>query len=405
MAARKSGKRANKEGSVYQTADGRWRGAVSIGGGKRKYASGATQAEVVRKLAELKAALAAGELAATDNRQTVGAFIDEYLASVKGAIRPRTHDSYCAHARLHVKPGLGHIRLVDLTSQHVQRWIDRLVASGASASSIRRYHNVLHAALERARRWKLVRANVADAEMLDLPRLEEFAGAPLSLEEARRFLAVVQGYRLAALYTVALVLGPRKSEIMGLRWSDVDLDAGQLWIRWQLQKRPRGDGAIVLYGQSGLVPTKTHKSKRPLPLPAVVVEQLRAHRARQLRERLAATSWHDLDLVFATPKGTPLDSGLELKRFHAFLDEAGLPRRRFHDMRHSAGTLLHSLGVPARDIQAILGHSQIQTTMIYVHGTTEAQRQATERAGAALFGPDPDPVAAKAAAAGSPGGA
>lgn len=391
-------KRANHEGSVYQIADGTWRGAVSISGGQRKYVRGDTQAEVVKKLAEIKGKLGRGESLAEESRQTVAEFLAEWLASIKPTVRPRTHDAYASHIRLHVAPHLGRIRLAELTSQHVQRWLDRLAASGASARSIRRYHGVLHTALERAERWGLVRTNVAAAKPLDLPRVEDYDWKPLALDEAQKLLAVVKGYRLEAIYTVALALGLRKGELLGLRWQDVDLDAGHVWIRRQLQKNPRGEGAIHLHGKSGLVPTKTHKSKRPLPLPAALVEQLRAHRARQLRERLAASVWHDFDLVFTTPKGTPLDSGQELKRFHAFLDLAGLERRRFHDMRHSAGSLLHHLGVPARDIQAILGHAHIQTTMVYVHGTADTQRAATQRASDALFGADPGPVAAEPAA-------
>jgi len=398
---RKAGKRANREGSVYQIQGGTWRGAVSIGGGKRKYVRGDTQADVVRLLTEIKGQVGRGESVDSLGRQTLGAFLDEWLASAKASVRPRTYDAYESHVRRHIKPTLGGIRLAVLTSQHVQRWVDQLAASGASARSIRRYHGALHTALTRARRWGLVRTNVAASELLDLPRVEDFEWKPLALDEAQQLLAVVKGYRLEAIYTVALALGLRRGEILGLRWQDVDLAAGQMWIRRQLQVNPRGEGAIHLHGKSGLVPTKTHKSKRPLPVPATLLEQLRAHRARQLRERLAAHEWHDYDLVFTTPKGTPLDGGNELNRFRAFLDAAGLERRRFHDMRHSCGTILHALGVPARDIQAILGHAQIQTTMIYVHGTTDAERRAAERVAEALFGSDPDSVAAKRAAGGS----
>lgn len=395
MARRRTGKRANHEGSVYQIQDGTWRGAVSIGGGKRKYVRGDTQADVVRQLAELKTRLAGGEAIQTGNHQTIGAFLAEWLESIKPTVRPRTHDAYSSHVRLHIVPVLGHIRLADLTRQQVQRWIDRQSAGGASARSVRRYHSVLRIALDRARRWGLVQVNVAAGSDLDLPRVEDYDWKPLSIDEAQRLLATVRGYRLEAIYTVALALGLRKGEILGLRWQDVDLDAGHMWVRKQLQTRPRGEGSILLYGKSGLVPVKSHKSVRPLPLPPAIVDQLRAHRRRQLEERMAATAWQDLDLVFTTSKGTPLNSDRELRRFRAFLEKAGLESRRFHDLRHSAGSILHSLGVPARDIQAILGHAHIQTTMIYVHGSTDTQRVATERAADALFGSDPDPVAAK----------
>ena len=192
MARKGSGKRANKEGSVYQIADGTWRGAVSIGDGRRKYVRGATQADVVRQLTEIKARLATGESIEAGSRQRLGEFVGEWLESARQSVRPRTFDAYESHIRMHVRPALGHIALADLTTRHVQRWIDQMHRDGASARSIRRYHGVLHTALDRARRRGLVRANVASTDLLDLPRVEDYEWNPLSLDEAQRLLAVVR---------------------------------------------------------------------------------------------------------------------------------------------------------------------------------------------------------------------
>jgi integrase len=180
----------------------------------------------------------------------------------------------------------------------------------------------------------------------------------------------VKGNRLEALYSVALALGLRRGEALGLRWEDVDLEAGTLRVQVALQRRK---------DSKTLVEPKTEQSRRTLPLPSVLVVALKAHRTRQLEERLAAgPKWRDHGLVFPSTVGTPMEPRNLTRQFKAVLQRAGLPDIRFHDLRHTAASLLVAQGVHPRVVMEILGHSQISLTMnTYTHVLPEAQREAT----------------------------
>ena len=178
---------------------------------------------------------------------------------------------------------------------------------------------------------------------------------------------------------MALGLGLRQGEALGLRWADVDLVNARLWIRHFLQR---------VDGQFQLVEPKTSQSRRSLDMPQVVVVALTAHRARQLEERLAAgAEWQDRDLVFCGYLGQFLHGEWVTKHFQEVLQRAGLPRQRFHDLRHGCASILTAQGVPARVVMEILGHSQISTAMdIYAHVFPEVRREAATLIDAALTG-------------------
>ncbi len=211
------------------------------------------------------------------------------------------------------------------------------------------------------------------------PRVKREHIMPMSPEQAREFLQAAKGERLEALYTVALTLGLRQGEALGLRWLDVDLDTGQLHVRHALQR---------VRGKLQLVEPKTSRSRRALVMPPSVMTALREHRRRQLKERLAAGPlWQEQDFVFTTTIGTPLDATNVVRRYRAILDRAGLPRMRYHDLRHSCASLLLAQGVELRTIMEILGHSQIATTAdIYAHVLPALQRDAASRMEALLTG-------------------
>lgn len=380
-------RRAHGEGTIVQLDNGSWRGAVSIGAGKRKWVRGSTRGEVVRMLTEIKAKRDQG-LPVSDAREKLGPFLDQWLEhSVRPSVRPRTYDAYESHVRRHLKPVIGKISLADLSPMHVQHLLNDVHATGLSATTVHRIHATLRRALNQAVRWGLVTRNVA--KLVDLPKLEQPEIEPLKPDEARALLDAVAEDRLEGLYSVSLAMGLRQGEALGLRWQDIDLERRQLRVRHQLQRHPRGNNVIQLDENRGLVPTKTHRSRRALLIPETLVAKMKAHRARQARERLlAGDKWHEYDLVFTTGKGTPLDAPRETRRFQQILEEAGLPRRRFHDLRHSCGTILAAQGVPVSDIMAILGHAQLSTTMRYVHSIPETQRMAAKKMDDALWGDD-----------------
>lgn len=231
----------------------------------------------------------------------------------------------------------------------------------------------LKVALQRGR----VTRNVAG--LVEAPTVRRQEVIPLSAEESRRILATASGRRNAARWSVALALGLRQGEALGLRWRDVDLGEGTLAIRHALQRQP-GRGLIF-------TEPKSAAGRRALALPPPLLRALREHRDAQNRERLAAGSeWQDYDLVFAQPSGQPIDPSADYAAWKGLLRAAGVRAARLHDARHTAATLLLTQGVPARVAMQILGHSQISLTLgTYSHVAPELARDATERVGRVLW--------------------
>jgi integrase len=303
--------------------------------------------------------------------KTVATFLDRWLRdSAASTVRPSTLVSYRSLVAIHIKPGLGAICLSRIGPADIQRLINDRTASGLSPRRVQYIHAVLRRALGQALRWGLVTRNVAT--LVDPPRVRRAEVQPLTTGEARELLEAARGDRLEAIYTVALALGMRQGEILGLRWDDVDLDAGKIRVRNSLQRLGPG---------WELVEPKSARSRRTMAMPAIVTAALRAHRIRQLEERVwAGSRWQEHGFVFTSTIGTPLNGSNVTHRFQLLLESAGLPRQRFHDLRHASATLLLAQGVSARVVMEILGHSQIALTMnTYSHVAPELQRDAADR--------------------------
>lgn len=376
-------KRGNAEGSISKRRDGRWEARVSLGyaDGRRQRRAfyGKSRQEVARKLGRAQRALADG-LPLPSERQTLGTFLEDWLRdSAARKVRPRTLQRYGEIVGLHLAPKLGRLPLAKLTPQHVERMMNEALAAGASPQSAAHHRAVLRTALNVAMRWGLLGRNVASlAEPSHVPEREVRA---LSPADARALLEAVRGDRLEALFTVALALGLRQGEALGLRWSDVDLDGDTLRVQRSLQRVDR---------EWCFMAPKTARSRRTVALPSPVTAALREHRTRQLEERLRlGAAWQGNqwgDLVFADEAGGPLSGFHVSRRFRALLALAGLPPMRYHDLRHGAASLMAAQGVPARVAMEVLGHAQISTTMnIYTHVAPELARDAADRVAAALW--------------------
>ena len=278
----------------------------------------------------------------------------------------------------HLLPTIGKLSLNKLTPLHVQRLLVEKKATGLSARRIHYIRAVLRTALNQALRWNLVAWNVAT--LVDSPRVERHEVRVLDIDQSRDLLDTMDSHRLGAFFSVAMALGLRLGEALGLRWLDVDLDQGVLHVRQALQ-RQKGRGLTF-------VEPKSRRSRRTLALPAVVVMALKAHRVRQQEERLLAGSrWKNSGLVFTTTIGTPLDDRNVRKEFIALLTKTGLPRVRLHDLRHTCASLLLAQGVHPRVVMEILGHSQISLTLdTYSHVLPVLEREAADKMDAALGG-------------------
>ncbi len=338
--------------------------------GSRKHFYGGTRAEVQKKLALALHAVETGTLADARGLST-GEFLDQWLTDVvRPHVRQWTYRGYEVHVRLHLKPALGRVPLAKLTPQQIQQLINAKTRSGLKPKSVRYILGTLRSALNQAVRWDLISRN--PATLVDGPRVEQFEIQPLSPDEARQFLSSIKGDRLEALYSVALTMGLRQGEALGLRWQDIDVEMGYMRISKQLQRVDR---------KLQLVEPKTKRSRRTLAMPAVINRALMEHRVRQDHERAkAGERWVNTELVFTTPIGTGLEGTAVTKDFHRKLSRARLPQRRFHDLRHSCATLLLVQGVSPRVVMDVLGHSQIALTMnTYSHVIPDLRRDAAQR--------------------------
>lgn len=369
-------RRGANEGTIGKRKDGRWQGRVNLGydtDGKRlrKTVYGTTQHEVQAKIEEAKRAQRQGLPVLRDERLTVRQFLTDWLEGMRPpTVRPKTYASYEQTVRLYLVPALGRHRLTTLTPEVVQRLLNQKRDDGLAPNSVRTIRAVLRKALNDAEKWGRVPRNVA--RLATPPKAKHREMKALSPAQARVFLDAAREHRLGALFSVAVALGLRQGEILGLRWGDVDLEQRALTVRAAMQ-RVKGQGLTF-------VDLKSDRSRRVVDLPLVLVHALRAHRARQREERLkAGPVWRDHGLVFPTRLGTPLDGPNVTKYFQRLLDRAGLERLRFHDLRHSCASLCAAQGLSAHDVSRLLGHSDIRLTLnTYTHLFEEGRRRAAD---------------------------
>jgi integrase len=225
----------------------------------------------------------------------------------------------------------------------------------------------------------MVARNVAT--LVDPPALPRKAITPFNPGETQSFLQAAHGDRLEALYVLAITTGLRQGELLGLHWSDVDLEERTARVRLQLQRIRTAKGWELTFTEP-----KTGASRRAVKLTTMAVDALRSHRQRQLEERLRAGGrWREMDLVFASTIGTPMDPRNVYRLYQELLERSGLPRRRFHDLRHSFASLLLLDGIHPKVVQELLGHSTITLTMdTYSHLMPALQENAAERLDALL---------------------
>jgi integrase len=377
------GKKRNAgEGSIFQRLDGRWCAQLDLGWQNdrrvRKYLYG-EKAEAVRDaLLKARADYAAGLPVAVE-RQTAAQFLQRWLEdSVKPSCRPLTYEQYRQHVKLYLAPLLGSHQLAKLAPQHVRAFIRQKLEDGLSPRTVQLSLVILRRALGQAVTDGLAARNVA--KLVDAPRWKRPEVKPWEPGEAARFVDAIKGEPLEAAYLVALSLGLRRGEVLGLRWCDVNLDAKTITIAQALAR---------VGGKLQLIEPKSRQSRRTLPLHDVLVAALRNHRRRQLEERLAAGSrWQDSGLVFTFGIGTPFEPRALNEDFDRIIAKGRLRRIRFHDLRHSCATFLLAQGVHSRVVMELLGHSQISLTMeTYSHVLPDTMRDAVARVGVLLGRP------------------
>ncbi|MGI5250069.1 tyrosine-type recombinase/integrase [Actinacidiphila glaucinigra] len=360
----------NGAGTITKRKDGRYQAAVYVlqpdGTRARKFAYGKTWAECDVKRRELLAKVESGIPVPTRSAR-LGEWLPYWLENV---IKPRrkrtTFAKYEVHVRLYLVPLLGSKKLDALSVADVRRFLVR-VEQQTTAATAKESHKVLRSALSAACREELISRNVAS--IVEPPQVEQRDLSPWSLDETLDFLAAARTDPLYAAFVIAIALGFRRGEIIGLRWQDVDLEQRVIRVRKQRQR---------VHGEVYDDDPKGRRRKQSLPLPAMCVAPLRWQRMRQaaMRER-AGEQWTESDYVFTTRTGRPVEPRNLYRSFTRVAGNAGLRVIRLHDARHGCATLLTAAGVAPRVVMEILGHSQIAVTMnVYTHVVQDTQREA-----------------------------
>jgi integrase len=449
-------RKPNLRSSIYHSqADGRWHGWVTMGikddgSDDRRHRSASTETEVTNKVRKLESKRDAGNPGKPGIPLTVADWFQIWLTTIAPrTVAQKTIDStYEPKVRRWIVPQLGKHRLDRLQPEHLDAFYTWLEGQSLKPNTILQIHRITCRALKVA--WKRGKVGQNIGALVDAPTGEEVDIEPLSRDEARCILAAAAERRNGTRWSVALAMGVRQSEAIGLRWKYVDLDAGTIEVGWQLTRaryrhgcddpvactagrhrmpclprctlhRHRDDCASTCQKRGHRCP----EVKRPCPkgctaharecpartgggwhftrrkgvkpgrgqarlvlaLPPELVGQLRAHRRRQNAERLAlGEAWRDWDLVFCSPLGAPIDPHDDWKEWRTLLATAGVREARVHDARHTAGTLLLEQGIDIRVVQQILGHSQLSQTQRYTHVTAALTKDAADRMDKALWG-------------------
>jgi integrase len=348
-------KRSNGEGSITRRKDGLYMARYTVQtatGTKRKTLYGKNREDVAEKLVDALSNRNQG-LVFDAGSQTVGEYMEQWLqTSARESARESTYESYRNQVRRYVVPAIGRVKLKRLSAMQIQGMYRAMLDRGLSPRTVQYTHAVLHRALRQAVRWGLVPRNVS--EDVDRPRIRPEEIRPLNRHQARHLLntAGESGDRFEALYVLALHTGMRPGELLGLKWEDVNFDEGGL----QLNRALAG---------KNLTAPKTKRSRRRIDLSTASIAALKAHRKRQLEERMQkAGLWRDHGLVFPSTVGTPLFHRNVVRAFKDLLKRAGLPQStRLYDLRHTCATLLLGSNVHPKYVQELLGHASIALTL------------------------------------------
>ncbi|MER7534735.1 tyrosine-type recombinase/integrase [Streptomyces sp. NPDC097704] len=369
MAAQRK-RNPNGAGTITQRSDGRYQAAVYVlqpdGTRARKFAYGKTWAECDAKRRALLDKVDNGVPVPTRSMK-LSEWLPYWLDNI---VKPRrkktTAAKYEVHVRLYLVPLIGSRRLESLSVADVRRFLVQ-VEKKTSAATAKESHRVLRTALTAACREELVTRNVAT--LVEPPTVAARELSPWSLDETLDFLAAARKDPLYAAFVLAIALGFRRGEVVGLRWENVDLDKREIRVRTQRQR---------VAGEVYEDDPKGRRRKQTLPLPAICVAPLRWQRLKQATARESAgEKWTETGYVFTTRTGQPIEPRNLYRSFTRVAKNADLRVVRLHDARHGTATLLTAAGVPPRVVMEILGHSQIAVTMnVYTHVVQDTQREA-----------------------------
>lgn len=408
-AEKKRTRQPNGASTVYLGNDDRWHGRVTVGvrddgTPDRRHVSRKSRGEAIKAVRALEKARDAGAVKRPGKAWTVERWLLHWLEHIaRPSLRQSSYDAYRVAVEKHLVPGVGAHRLDKLEPEHLERLYAKMIGRGSSPGTAHQAHRTIRTALgEAARRSHVVR-NVA--ALAKAPRLTDEEIEPYSVDEVKRILSEGAKERNGTRWAIALALGLRQGEALGLKWSDVDLANGTIYVR-RGRVRPKyehGCGGKCTRKLAGYCPrrvlirpeaadTKSRAGKRKIGLPAELVTLLERHREEQDREHQAARQlWSEGDWVFASPTGQPVNPNTDYHAWKRLLSAVGVRDGRLHDARHTAATVLLLLGVPERAVMGVMGWATTSMAARYQHVTDQIRQDIASRVDGLIWEPQATP--------------
>lgn len=338
-------RRSKGEGSLfYSKTEKTWIAKITLPDGRERRKRSKNKFKAQTWLFEQRKAISDRRVLVNES-VTVNSFCDSFLKDVaKHTLKEKTYITYEAYLRLHIRPELGKVRLINLQSQQIQRLYTRKLESGLSAKTVHHIHGTLRRVLNEAVKWGLIHKNPCDN--VSPPRVEKKIPSVWTIKEAKTFLSAVEGHRWYGIYLIALTTGARRGEILGMEWQNINWSASTIGIEKTISE---------IKGRAVITAPKTARSRRTIVLPDVVLDLLKENRQPK-------------GFIFLSLNDTPITPRNLLRHYYSVLDKLDLPRIRFHDLRHTVATILLQENTHPVKVQQLLGHSSITTTLdVYSH--------------------------------------
>jgi integrase len=348
-------RRGNNDGSIWRERD-RWRAAISLDG-HRITKTFNTKEDCRTWIREMRNQVDIG-LTYDNSLITLSQYMGTWLPSHAVRLRPNTLRQYQHFVNDYILPFLGYVRLKELRVEQIESLYQDMLGN-VGPRSVRYAHSVLNRCLKDAVKRGVIPSNPANGAAL--PRMEQNEMRFLDESQVLQFLAAARESRYEVLYNLAVRTGMRKAEVLGLKWTDLDWQRGTIRIQRQLQ-RVQGQGLLLL-------PPKTKSGRRTIQLGQHSLQLLRARfEAQRLERAFQGDNWQEHGLIFTTARGSPFDQRSMDRDYKQVLKRAGVENIRFHDLRHTAASLMLNNGIPVLVVSKILGHAKTSTTLdIYGH--------------------------------------
>lgn len=298
---------------------------------------------------------------------TIKNLLDEWVeVYVKPQLAPSTLRGYLVNINNHIIPYIGNILLQQLTPINVQEMYTKLEKKKLSPRSIKYVHTTLREALQYAFKMQMIPRNVCD--FVSTPKQIKYKAQVYDQEEVKQLLTLCQNTNMEVPITLAVGIGLRRGEVLGLKWSDVDFKNGYLTVQTNL---------VSIKGKLIFSTPKTSAGNRTIAIPEYIIILLKKHKLEQSKNRFAlGNSYNNHDLVCCKEDGNPINPSNFSQKFNRFLSKTNLKHIRFHDLRHTCATLMLTYGIPAKVASQRLGHSNISITLdTYSHVLNEVEQQ------------------------------